>query len=308
MAASRAAGSSRWNAPASPATTEGRTSGEESPSSNVPPQRIVPSGSGLPPPKPSLLTTLPRRHGPGASASMCPLTQCWSTPWDQGAGTSPVAATTAPGWKSPTVVRTAVIRSPTCVTPVIATPVATAPPQRAAGASRSSRSRTTTLPRPASRQATVVARPITPPPTTSTSGRRGRSAGTPGDNAARSPSVSSSVHTAARTTIAILAGPGTDRQTARRILSVMRLLHEPTHELTYDDVFLVPQRSEVDSRLNVDLATADGSGTTIPVVVANMTAVAGRRMAETVGRRGGLLAAPQDITVDAVVAWMPRVY
>jgi IMP dehydrogenase len=81
----------------------------------------------------------------------------------------------------------------------------------------------------------------------------------------------------------------------------MRLLHEPTHELTYDDVFLVPQRSDVESRLNVDLGTADGSGTTIPVVVANMTAVAGRRMAETVGRRGGLVVLPQDIPVDVVV-------
>src|SRR6266511_2030259 len=69
----------------------------------------------------------------------------------------------------------------------------------------------------------------------------------------------------------------------------MRLLHEPPYELTYDDVFLVPARSDVDSRMHVDLATADGSGTTIPIVVANMTAVAGRRMAETVARRGGLV-------------------
>jgi IMP dehydrogenase len=82
----------------------------------------------------------------------------------------------------------------------------------------------------------------------------------------------------------------------------MRLLHEPPpHELTYDDVFLVPDRSAVESRLDVDLATADGSGTTIPVVAANMTAVAGRRMAETMARRGGLCVIPQDIPVDVVV-------
>src|SRR6266545_3893448 len=81
----------------------------------------------------------------------------------------------------------------------------------------------------------------------------------------------------------------------------MRLLHEPPYELTYDDVFLVPARSDVDSRMHVDLATADGSGTTIPIVVANMTAVAGRRMAETVARRGGLVVLPQDIPVDVVV-------
>jgi CBS domain-containing protein len=41
-------------------------------------------------------------------------------------------------------------------------------------------------------------------------------------------------------------------------------------------------------------------GTTIPVVVANMTAVAGRRMAETVARRGGITVLPQDIPLDVL--------
>jgi IMP dehydrogenase len=83
--------------------------------------------------------------------------------------------------------------------------------------------------------------------------------------------------------------------------------HVPPHDLTYSDVFLVPGRSAVASRLDVSLATRDGSGTTIPVVVANMTAVSGRRMAETVARRGGLAVLPQDIPVDVVadvVAWV----
>ena len=66
----------------------------------------------------------------------------------------------------------------------------------------------------------------------------------------------------------------------------------PPYDLTYDDVFLVPNRTEVPSRFDVDLNSSDGSGTTIPVVVANMTAVAGRRMAETVARRGGLVIIP----------------
>lgn len=74
----------------------------------------------------------------------------------------------------------------------------------------------------------------------------------------------------------------------------------PTHDLTYDDVFLVPRRSVIASRHGVDLTTVDGSGTTIPLVVANMTAVAGRRMAETTARRGGLTIIPQDIPVDVV--------
>jgi IMP dehydrogenase len=81
----------------------------------------------------------------------------------------------------------------------------------------------------------------------------------------------------------------------------------PAHDATYSDVFLVPQESAVASRLDVDLATTDGSGTTIPVVVANMTAVSGRRMAETVARRGGIAVLPQDIPADVaagVVAWV----
>lgn len=74
----------------------------------------------------------------------------------------------------------------------------------------------------------------------------------------------------------------------------------PPYDLTYDDVFLVPNRTEVTSRFDVDLNSSDGSGTTIPVVVANMTAVAGRRMAETVARRGGLVIIPQDVPTEAV--------
>jgi IMP dehydrogenase len=82
----------------------------------------------------------------------------------------------------------------------------------------------------------------------------------------------------------------------------MRFLEgqRPPYDLTYDDVFIVPGRSEVASRFDVDLSTSDGSGTTIPVVVANMTAVAGRRMAETVARRGGIVVLPQDLPISAV--------
>jgi IMP dehydrogenase len=75
---------------------------------------------------------------------------------------------------------------------------------------------------------------------------------------------------------------------------------QPQFDLTYDDVFMVPSRSDVTSRLDVDLTSSDGSGTTIPLVVANMTAIAGRRMAETVARRGALAVIPQDIPADVV--------
>ncbi|TCP56297.1 IMP dehydrogenase [Tamaricihabitans halophyticus] len=83
--------------------------------------------------------------------------------------------------------------------------------------------------------------------------------------------------------------------------------HQPNHDLTYDDVFLVPRRSGVASRFDVDLATNDGSGATIPIAVANMTAVAGRRMAETIARRGGITILPQDVDTEAladIVAWI----
>jgi IMP dehydrogenase len=83
--------------------------------------------------------------------------------------------------------------------------------------------------------------------------------------------------------------------------------HTPTHDLTYEDAFLVPGRSAVTSRLDVELDSHDGSGTTVPLVAANMTAVSGRRMAETLARRGGLAVLPQDIPVDVVaevVAWV----
>ncbi|HEX5860319.1 MAG TPA: IMP dehydrogenase, partial [Nocardioides sp.] len=74
----------------------------------------------------------------------------------------------------------------------------------------------------------------------------------------------------------------------------------PPHDLTYDDVFMVPRHSGVSSRYDVDLATDDGTGTTLPLVVANMTAIAGKRMAETVARRGGIAVIPQDIPSPVV--------
>ena len=82
----------------------------------------------------------------------------------------------------------------------------------------------------------------------------------------------------------------------------MQFLHDaaPPHDLTYDDVFMVPRGSSVGSRYDVDLATVDGTGATLPLVVANMTAIAGKQMAETVARRGGLAVIPQDIPIPVV--------
>ena len=101
------------------------------------------------------------------------------------------------------------------------------------------------------------------------------------------------------------------RQAPRRVESGhVQFLHDvPAHDLTYDDVFMVPRHSAVASRYDVDLSTSDGTGTTLPLVVANMTAIAGKRMAETVARRGGLTVIPQDIplpVVADVVSWVKK--
>ncbi|MDO5710723.1 MAG: GuaB1 family IMP dehydrogenase-related protein [Micrococcales bacterium] len=82
---------------------------------------------------------------------------------------------------------------------------------------------------------------------------------------------------------------------------------QPTHDLTYSDVFMVPSHSDVGSRLDVDLTTPDRLGTSIPLVVSNMTAVTGRRMAETTARRGAIAILPQDVPLPAITSTIARV-
>jgi len=47
----------------------------------------------------------------------------------------------------------------------------------------------------------------------------------------------------------------------------MRFLDDdlPPYDLTYSDVFMVPSLSSVPSRMDVDLTTPDGVGTSLPV-------------------------------------------
>lgn len=71
-------------------------------------------------------------------------------------------------------------------------------------------------------------------------------------------------------------------------------------ELTYDDVFIVPQYSEIESRFDVDLTPPDSPGLTIPIVVANMPPVTGKRMAETLARRGGVAILPQYLPIEKI--------
>ncbi|TLP77384.1 GuaB1 family IMP dehydrogenase-related protein [Nesterenkonia sphaerica] len=80
----------------------------------------------------------------------------------------------------------------------------------------------------------------------------------------------------------------------------MQLISDPDYDLTYADVFLIPSRSAASSRFEVDLSADDGTGSSTPLIAANMTAVTGRRMVETMARRGGLGVLPQDVPTGII--------
>ena len=77
---------------------------------------------------------------------------------------------------------------------------------------------------------------------------------------------------------------------------------QPAVDLTYSDVFLVPRRSDVTSRLEVDLAPLDGTPATIPLVASNMNSVTGPRLAAVLARRGGIGILPQDMPLQELDA------
>jgi IMP dehydrogenase len=83
----------------------------------------------------------------------------------------------------------------------------------------------------------------------------------------------------------------------------MRFLHPARDEhleLSLDDMFLVPRFFSGGSRLDVDLTPVDFPGGAHPVVAANMNAVTGKRMAETMARFGGIGVLPQDMDLETV--------
>ncbi len=91
----------------------------------------------------------------------------------------------------------------------------------------------------------------------------------------------------------------------------MRFLH-PTHdeelELSNDDVFLTPGYFDGSSRLETNLTPPDFPGGAHPVVSANMNAVTGKRMAETMARFGGLGILPQDMDLDTVARIVKHIH
>ncbi len=82
--------------------------------------------------------------------------------------------------------------------------------------------------------------------------------------------------------------------------------------LTYDDVLLVPQRSEVASRSDVDLTVrlgrADGPGVTleVPILSANMDTVTGEAAVKAMGEAGGLGVLHRFLSVDEQAAILGR--
>jgi IMP dehydrogenase len=76
--------------------------------------------------------------------------------------------------------------------------------------------------------------------------------------------------------------------------------HDEQLELSTDDVFLNPAYFDGASRLETDLTPPDFTGGSHPIVSANMNAVTGKRMAETMARFGGLGVLPQDMELDTV--------
>jgi IMP dehydrogenase len=84
--------------------------------------------------------------------------------------------------------------------------------------------------------------------------------------------------------------------------------HDEQLELSTDDVFLNPGFYEGASRLETDLSPPDFAGSAHPIVSANMNAVTGKRMAETMARFGGIGVLPQDMDIDTVARIVAHIH
>jgi IMP dehydrogenase len=72
-------------------------------------------------------------------------------------------------------------------------------------------------------------------------------------------------------------------------------------EITYEDVFLFQNYFDGNSRLDdTSIIPQSHLGTSIPIVSANMNAVTGKRLAETLARYGGLGILPQDMDLSVM--------
>lgn len=81
--------------------------------------------------------------------------------------------------------------------------------------------------------------------------------------------------------------------------------HNPSYEheeLTFDDVFLYQSYFDGTSRQkDTSLVPEFSLGTSLPIVTANMNAVSGKRMVETIARYGGMGILPQDMDLQVIL-------
>lgn len=78
-------------------------------------------------------------------------------------------------------------------------------------------------------------------------------------------------------------------------------------EYSLDDMFILPQLFEGESRSGVELRPRDIVVGRNPIVAANMNAVCGRRMAETLARNGSLGVLPQDMSIETLERILPQI-
>jgi len=71
-------------------------------------------------------------------------------------------------------------------------------------------------------------------------------------------------------------------------------------ELAYEDVFLFQNYFDGKSRLDADVKPTVNIWTNIPIITANMNAVSGKRMAETMARYWWLSVLPQDMDIETL--------
>jgi len=72
-------------------------------------------------------------------------------------------------------------------------------------------------------------------------------------------------------------------------------------ELTFADLFIVQQYSDISSRRSINLTPNTPLSTTLPIISANMNSVTGKRMSETLARYGGMWVLPQDMSLDKML-------
>ncbi|WP_409496832.1 GuaB1 family IMP dehydrogenase-related protein [Amycolatopsis sp. cmx-11-12] len=81
----------------------------------------------------------------------------------------------------------------------------------------------------------------------------------------------------------------------------------PPYELTFADVFLLPQDYLGGSRKQVDLTAPDPVGLPLPIIAADMPAVCTPQLATALARRGGLGLFPSDLPANDVAEGVRQV-